>query len=191
MDGTLCNEPLDPFGWHARQCGVGQSRDHRHNSLRDWHCPFHKQLTSHFGVTEMRVPAWDRVNQRTGVLEEAIQAVATRDPVTARPIFVDWSVTCEYSTYEPRRRARSNKDGLAATNMVDVKRARYPPHGGELVPMVFETNGRASDEAIAFVRSYGHGLPTAERAEAIGTTWRCISRMLQVGNAEMILSAIP
>ena len=75
--------------------------------------------------------------------------------------------------------------------MVYKKRERYPPHGGELVPMVFETNGRASDEAIAFVRSYGHGLSTAERAEAIGTTWRRISRTLQVGNAETIPGANP
>ena len=73
--------------------------------------------------------------------------------------------------------------------MVDEKRDRYPPHGCELVPMVFETNGRPSDEAVAFVRGYGHGLPQALRAEVIGTTWRRISRTLQVGNAEMVLSA--
>ena len=95
------------------------------------------------------------------------------------------------TTYEPRRRARCNKDGLAAINMVDEKRARYPPEGGELVPMVFETNGRPSDEAVACARAYGHGLPLADRAETVGTAWRQISRTLQVGNAEMVLSAIP
>jgi len=59
-----------------------------------------------------------------------------------------------------------------------------------LVPLVFETNGRASDEAVAFVRAYGVGLPQANRAEVIGTTWRQISRTLQLGNAEMVLSAV-
>ena len=59
-----------------------------------------------------------------------------------------------------------------------------------MVPMVFETNGRASDEAVAFVRSYGYALPKADRAEVINTTWRRISRTLQVGNAEMVLSAV-
>ena len=190
-DGTLCNELLDPYGWHARKCGVGKSRDYRHNSLRDWHAPHHTALTGHFATTEKRVPAWDRVNPRTGRLEEARLDVATRDPGSnARPIFVDWSVTCEHSDYQPRRAARANKDGLAASNMVDEKRKRSPPHGGELVPMVFETNGRASDEAIAFVRSYGTAMPKADRAEVINTTWRCISRTLQVGNAEMVLSAV-
>jgi hypothetical protein len=188
-DGTLCNEPLDPHGWHARKCGCGQSRDHRHNSLRNWHAPYHKEVTGHFAVTEKRVPAWDRVDPRTGVLEEARLDVATRDAVNGRPIYVDWSVTCEHSEYQPRRHARSNKDGLAAANMVDDKRDRYPPRGGELVPMVFETNGRPSDEAVAFVRSYGHGLSQADRAEVVGTAWRQISRTLQIGNAEMVLSA--
>jgi DNA-directed RNA polymerase specialized sigma24 family protein len=55
--------------------------------------------------------------------------------------------------------------------------------------MVFETNGRPSDEAVAFVRSYGHGLSQADRAEVVGTAWRQISRTLQIGNAEMVLSA--
>ena len=75
--------------------------------------------------------------------------------------------------------------------MVYEKRARYPPRGGDLVPMVFETNGRPSDEAVAFVRAYGHGLPLADRAETVGTAWRQISRILQVGNAEMVPSANP
>ena len=56
--------------------------------------------------------------------------------------------------------------------------------------MVFETNGRPSDEAVAFIRGYGHRLPQALRAEVIGTIWRHISRMLQVGSAEMVLSTM-
>ena len=73
--------------------------------------------------------------------------------------------------------------------MVSVKRARYPPGGGELVPLVFETGGRPSDEAVAFLRTYGHGLEDAERAEALGGLWRRLSRKLQFGTAEMVLSA--
>ena len=46
------------------------------------------------------------------------------------------------------------------------------PVVGELVPLVFGTNGRASDEAVAFIRAYGVGLPPDNRAEVIGTTWR-------------------
>ena len=134
--------------------------------------------------------AWDRVDFDTGELEEARLDVATRDAATGQPIFVDWSVTCEHSTYLPRRAARSNKDGLAASQRVDDKRGRYPPHGGDLVPAVLECGGRPADELVAFVRTYGHGLEEAERSVAISSTWRQISRTLQTGNAEMVLSAI-
>ena len=138
-----------------------------------------------------RQSARERERDRERLMEEARLDVATRDNVNGRPVFVDWSVTCEHSVYQPRRRARCNKDGLAAVNMVDEKWDRYLPQGGELVPMVFETNGRASDEAVAFVRAYGHGMPLADRALTVGTAWRRISRTLQVGTAEMVLSALP
>ena len=126
----------------------------------------------------------------SGRLEEARLDLATRDPALGNPIFVDWSVTCEYSTNEPRRAARSRNDGLAAAQQVAVKRARYPPSGGELAPLVFETGGRPSDEALAFMRCYGHDLSEGERAEALGDLWRGLSRTLQVGNADMVLSAV-
>ena len=71
-----------------------------------------------------------------------------------------------------------------------MKRVRYPPAGGELVPAVIESNGRPSDELVSFVRSYGQGLPQGERVELLARTWRGISRTLQFGNAEMVLSAL-
>jgi hypothetical protein len=189
-DGSLCNQLLDAKGWHARKCGTGSSRDARHNAMRDWHAPKHTELTGYAATTEKRVPAWDRFDARTGELEEARLDVATRDATTGNPIFVDWSITCEHSNYEPRRRARSNKDGLAATQMVSEKRSRYPPDHGELAPLVFESGGRPSDEAVAFIRGYGHGLAPAEKTDALSTVWRHLSRTLQTGNAEMLLSAI-
>ena len=189
-DGQLCGEPLDCKGWHARKCECGGSRNHRHNSLRDWHAPHHQSHTGHFATTEKHVPAWDRTDPNTGELEQARLDVATRDAATGQLIYVDWSVTCEHSTYLPRRRARSNKDGLAASQAVDEKRTRYPPHGGNLVPAVLESGGRPSDELVAFVRTYGHGLPDADRSKVISSTWRQISRVLQCGNAEMVLSAL-
>ena len=188
-DGSLCGELLDSKGWHARKCGCGGSRSYRHNSLRDWHGPFHTAQTGMFAVTEMHVPAWDRTDPDTGELEEAILDVCTRDAASGRPIYIDWSVTCEHSTNHSRRQARSGKDGLAATQAVAKKRQRYPPAGGELVPAVLESGGRPSDELIAFIRTYGQGLGPADRSAVISSAWRQISRTLAVGNAEMLLSA--
>ena len=123
-------------------------------------------------------------------MEEAKLDVCTRDPSTGQPVYVDWSVTCEYSTHEPRRRARANRDGVAAAQMVQDKRLRYPPQHGDLAPLVFESGGRPSDTAVEFIRSYGHERDGADRADVLGTLWRQISRRLQTGNAEMLLSAL-
>ena len=82
------------------------------------------------------------------------------------------------------------KDGLAAAQAVEQKRERYPPRGGELVPLVFETGGRPSDEAASFVRSYGADIDDGDRSELLGGLWRQISRTFQRGNAEMLLSTL-
>ena len=104
---------------------------------------------------------------------------------------MDWAVTCAHSTYAPRRQARSNRSSFAATQRVDDKRARYPPRQGlDLIPMVFEAGGRPSEEAAAFVRSYGADLEEDERGELLGRLWRDISVNLHTGNAEMVLSAL-
>ena len=70
------------------------------------------------------------------------------------------------------------------------KRLRYPPTGGELVPLVFEAGGRPAEETVAFVRSWGLDLDDAERSEVIRFAWQQYSNVLQSGNAEMILSAV-
>ena len=140
--------------------------------------------------TEQRVVAWDRVNPRTGLLEEARLDVATRDALTGRLVFVDVTVTCAYSGYEPRQRARARKDGLAVVTAVNGKRRRYPPSGGELIPMAWEDGGRPAEETVTYVRSWAHSFPPGERSEVIRYAWQQLSCLLQTGNAEMILSAV-
>ena len=58
-----------------------------------------------------------------------------------------------------------------------------------LSPMVFETGGRPGEEAESFVPGHGHGLPDEDRSTVVSAAWRQISRLLQNGNAEMVLSA--
>ena len=81
-------------------------------------------------------------------------------------------------------------DGAAAADGVRSKRRRYPPHGGELVPLVFEAAGRPAEETVAWVRSWGLELDDADRSKVIRYAWQQYSTVLQSGNAEMILSAI-
>ena len=139
-------------------------------------------------LTEQHVPEWDRVNPRTGVLEEARLDVATRDAITGHQIYIDVSVTCAHSSTALRQRARFNHDGLAAVNAADSKRERYPPAGGELVPLIFEAAGRPGAETVALVRSWGHDLEPAQKTETIRYAWQQLSTLLQTGNAEVLLA---
>ena len=134
--------------------------------------------------------AWDRVHPNTGLLEEARLDVATREAATGRKIFIDACVTCAHCGYEPRQRARAGRDGVAAADAVRGKRRRYPPSGGELVPLVFEAGGRPAEETVAYVRSLGQAFGDTERSQVIRFAWQQYSTALQAGNAEMILSAI-
>ena len=186
----LCNAQVDPRGKHILKCPCGPTRTSRHNGLRDFCAGFHNRATGYTAVKEQRVTAWDRTNPRTGVLEEAVLDVATRDAITGFPIYVDATVTCAHSGSQPRQRARANKDGLAVSNAVDDKHERYPASGGELVALAFEAGGRPGEETVAFVRSWGHGADPAERIEIIRYAWQQLSTILQTGNAEMILSAL-
>ena len=176
-DGTLCGEAPDRSERHA-------------HGLRDFCASYHQRVTGFVSVKEQRVAAWDRVSPRTGRLEEAQLDVATRDAVTGQTVFLDTSVTCAHSGTAPRQQARSNKDGLAATNAEDAKRARYPPEGGQLIPVIFETGGRPGDATMACVRSWGHDMAPAERTEVIRYGWQQLSTRLHLGNAETILAAI-
>ena len=79
--------------------------------------------------------------------------------------------------------------GPMCVRAVRGKRRRYPPSGGELVPLVFEAGGRPADETVAFVRSWAVDLDDAERSKVMRFAWHQYSSVLQSGNAEMILSA--
>ena len=189
-DGSLRGEPLDSRGKHAVKCECGPTRLARHNALRDFTGAFHPKVSGYTSVTEQRVTAWDRVNPRNSTIKEARLDVATRDSANGRSIFVDTMVTCAHCGYEPRQQARAGRDGVAAADAVRGKRRRYPPSGGELVPLVFEAAGRPAGETVAFVRSWGLELDDADRSRVIRYAWQQYSTVLQSGNAEMILSAV-
>ena len=111
-------------------------------------------------------------------------------PQHGRPIYVDTTVTCAHSDNLSRQRARSNNDGLAASSAVNGKHTRYPPSGGELVPVAFESGGRPADTTLAYVRSWGAAAEGSERTDIIRFAWQQLSLLLQAGNAELVLSAL-
>ena len=82
---------------------------------------------------------------------------------------------------------------MGAAEAATSKRVRYPLAGASLIPFAFEDGGRPSEEAAAFVRMLGASRTEAEEGnlEWGGTArlWQECSTLLQLGNAELILSA--
>ena len=84
------------------------------------------------------------------------------------------------------RRRRAECDGEAARAMEDTKRLRYP--GADLVPFVVETLGRPGESAKSFLRAMAPADPE-ERSTVLGAVWQSISAIIQVANAEALLTA--
>jgi len=108
-------------------------------------------------------------------------------------MYIDAVVKCAHTDDPARLRARARKDGRAAAEAATGKRTRYPLAGASLIPFAFEDGGRPSDEARGFVRMLGASRTQAEEGslEWGGTArlWQECSTLLQLGNAEMVMSA--
>ena len=150
--------------------------------------------------TEQRVPEWDRDipdPERPGetVRQEAVLDIVSADPVTGQPVHVDVTVTTACPADRADLRGRARHDGRGAAAAAADKRRRYNLAGASLVPMAFEDGGRASEETASFVRRCG---AAAELRGVYGTDggqsatarlWQEYSTLLQLGNAELVLSA--
>jgi len=201
-DGTVCGAILDGRGHHARKCCIGGALGQRHDILRDYSA---RSWAEHAGVpalTEQRVPEWDRqvidVNNRT-VTEEAVLDVVTSDPFSGQVVHVDVTVTTACPADAASLHGRARRDGRGAAEAAAAKRRRYNLAGATLVPMAFEDGGRAGEETVAFVRRCGSAAERlgSQRLAADATAgqpvtaqlWQGLSTLLQLGNAELVLSA--
>ena len=168
--------------------------DARHNSLRDWSANTCMACLGTPTLTEQHVPLWDRdTTDENWETEQAILDVVYSDPRTGAPMYIDAVVKCAHTDDPARLRARARKDGRAAAEAATGKRVRYPLGGASLIPFAFEDGGRPSEEAAAFVRMLAASRTEAEEGsvEWGGTArlWQECSTLLQLGNAEMVLSA--
>ena len=201
-DGSVCNAPLDPRGGHARKCGVGGGVGRRHDRLCNFGSTSWSCCTGLPAVREQRVPQWDReviVDSGRTLLEQAVLDVVTSDPTSGQPLYLDYTVTtaCPDDLAALRRRARH--DGRGASDAAAGKRRRYNLAGTSLVPLAFEDGGRPAEDTIGFVRLCGAAAeargarwPLTEVEEGKPVTarlWQEYSTLLQLGKAELVLSA--
>ena len=199
-DGTVCGAPLDCRGHHARKCSVGGALGKRHDRIRHHGAGSLAACTGLPASTEQRVPEWDRdiphpeLPGQT-VRQEAVLDIVSSDPVTGEPVHVDVTVTTACPEDRADLRGRARHDGRGAAAAAADKRRRYNLAGASLVPMAFEDGGRACEETASFVRRCGaaaeqRGVYGAEGGQsATARLWQEYSTLLQIGNAELVLSA--
>ena len=121
-------------------------------------------------------------------MEDAILDVATRDPSSGQPLFLDATVTCSNSIDPARQLARSRRNGAGAEDAARDKQHRFP--GGTLTAVALEAHGRPAEETVAFIRRFGAAALEKYPSRGLGSVWQGLSTTLQVGNAEMLLSAL-
>ena len=169
-----------------------------HNRIRDWAAATYTECTGLPSVTEQHVPAWDVVDPNTGEVEEARLDVATSDAVTGGSLYLDVVVKCAFSEDPALLRRRARRAGCAACDAAGEKHRRYPAAGASLIPLALEAGGRPSDETAAFVRACGAAYVRNHMTDDGGDSppnpswrlWQELSVRLQIGNAELLLSAL-
>ena len=144
---------------------------------------------------EQRIPEWDKdieFDDGTTGVEEAILDFVTRDPITNRQIHVDVTVVNAFSTNSARLHTRAGKYGVAAAQAVNGKHARYNLANGSLVPLAFDSGGRPAEETVAFFQSWGTSSADDhdDTSVLLPTLWQHCSTLIQLGNAEHLLSAL-
>ena len=118
----------------------------------------------------------------------------TYDPHLGAAVQIDVAVTTACPEDQARLRARATKDGRGAADMAADKRRRYSSAGASLIPMIFEDGGRPAEETVALIRRLGaarrvSGRVGAEDWQVTAQLWQQASTLLQLGNAELVLSA--
>ena len=182
-----CTWVLDSRGVHRLVCNVGGGVDNCHNRIRDWLANLTSILTGQTAYIEQLVPKWDRLARGDGddTIEHAQLDVAFTNCHGQRT-YLDVVVPTAGSTNVEMVRSRAVKDGAAAARAEDGKRVRYP--GPDLVPFAVEALGRPGKDAIAFLRSLAPADPEL-RSAALGSAWQALSVLLQMENADLLLSA--
>ena len=131
------------------------------------------------------MPRWDRRNAQ-GIIERAKLDVCFDDP-QGRRVYIDVAITDAATDDVHKLRSRAAQNGAAAADKEDRKRFRYP--GPDLTPFVVEALGRMGSGADALLRSFAPKDAT-ERSVVLGAAKQSLSALVQMGNAELVLSAI-
>ena len=184
QDGSLCNAPLDPYGYHARVCPSGGWLIKRHDAacavLGSWCEEMGCQL-------EAGQKPWGEVlvPWAAPAREEARMDLVIHVPGVASPFYVDLTVVSALSS-DALSGGSAVRDGAAAEVAAKAKFRCYP--NCNLTPFVIEDHGRLGDEALRLVRTVAPVDPS-ERSKAIRRLHRSLGATLQRIAADAVIAA--
>ena len=183
-DGSLCNAPLDPFGYHARTCPCGGWMIKRHDAacavLGSWCEEFGCQL-------EAGQKPWGEVlvPWAAPLREEARMDLVVHVPGISSPFYIDLTVVSAL-TSDALSAGSAVRNGAAAEVAARGKFRDYP--NCSLTPFVVEDHGRLGEEALRFLRLVAPS-ELSERSKAIRSLHRSLGATLQRIAADAVIAA--
>ena len=184
QDGSLCNAPLDPHGYHPRICPCGGWIMKRHDAACAVLASWCEEMGCHLEPGqkpwgEVLVP-WAAPSRPEARMDLVVHA-----PGFTAPFYIDLTVVSALSS-DALRQGSAVRSGAAAELGARGKYKDYP--NCTLTPFVIEDHGRLGDDALRFIRSIAPTDP-AERSKSIRQLHRSLGATLQRVAADAIIAA--
>ena len=172
---------------HPQLCKQGPARMRPHRALAHALARVLRACRAEVDI-ERVVPELVRVGD-TGVVQEAVMDLVATFPGSVRPLYIDVTIRCPHAA---RYAQAATKPGQAAAAAVADKKSRY---GMEVLPVVFETYGRAALEttrSLELIAAHaGCCVRDAWAAPRLVPRWRAtLERIVQFAAADIDLLAL-
>ena len=187
-DGTeVCGRPLDSTLSHPQLCKEGPARMRPRRALAHALARVLRACRAEVDI-ERVVPELVRVGD-TGAVQEAVMDLVATFPGSVRPLYIDVTIRCPHAARYVRA---ATTPGQAAAAAVADKRSRY---GTDVLPVVFETYGRAAPETVRSLELIaahaGCCLRDSWAAPRLVPRWRAtLERIVQFAAADIDLLAL-
>ncbi len=183
-DGSICEVPLDDYGFHARCCPCGGWLSRRHDQacavLGSWCEEMGCQLQAGQKPWGEVVVPWAAPRRPEARMDLVVHA-----PGIALPFYIDLTVVSCLST-EALSGGSAVRDGAAAAIAARGKVKDYP--SCSVTPFVIEDHGRLGEDALRLIRTLAPVDP-ADRSKAIRRIHQSLGATLQRCAAEAVIAA--
>ena len=178
-DGSICGQPLDAKGVHARSCAIGGWKVRRHDAL----CGILADWAEEQNCAVEREVAMPHASPSH---PEARMDLVIRAPGIPGPINVDLTVVCA-TTAMALRHGAATRDGAACEAAGKAKKTKYSNIA--VVPFAIEEHGRIGSDAQALAKRLAPRDPSA-RSDAMRALHQALGCTLQRTQADAVITAM-